>query len=106
TYASYLGGSGDDYGNAVAVDSSGCAYVVGETWSANFPLAGPHQPFAAGNTDVFITKWNAAGNAIVYSTYLGGSSRDTGLGVAVDAAGNAYVTGFTYSANFPVTSGV
>jgi Beta-propeller repeat/FG-GAP-like repeat len=104
-YASYLGGSGDDYSNAVAVDSSGCAYVVGETWSTNFPLAGPHQALPAGNTDIFITKWNAAGNAVVYSTYLGGSSRDAGLGIAVDAAGNAYITGFTYSANFPVTSG-
>jgi len=104
-FASYLGGSGDDYGHAVAIDNSGCAYVVGETGSANFPTRGPAQASMAGDTDVFITKWNAAGTGVVYSTYIGGSNRDVALGVAVDAAGNAYVTGFTYSGNFPITSG-
>lgn len=104
-YASYLGGSGDDYGHAVAVDSSGCAYVVGETGSADFPRLGPEQASMAGDSDVFVTKWNAAGTGIVYSTYIGGSNRDAAFGVAVDAAGNAYVTGFTYSGDFPITSG-
>jgi len=104
-YSSYLGGSGDDYGHAVAVDSSGCAYVVGETGSANFPTLGPEQASMAGDTDVFVTKWNAAGTSVVYSTYIGGSNRDVALGVAVDAAGDAYVTGFTYSGDFPITSG-
>lgn len=104
-FASYLGGSGDDYGHAVAVDSSGCTYVVGETGSFNFPSVGPEQSSMAGNTDVFITKWKAAGTGLVYSTYIGGNNRDAAMGVAVDAAGNAYVTGFTYSANFPITSG-
>jgi hypothetical protein len=104
-FASYLGGSGDDYGNAVAIDSSGCAYVVGETGSTNFPTLGPEQAWMGGDTDVFVTKWNAAGTGVVYSTYIGGSNRDAAMGVAVDSAGNAYVTGFTYSGNFPITSG-
>jgi hypothetical protein len=104
-FASYLGGSGDDYGHAVAIDSSGCAYVVGETGSVNFPTLGPEQASMAGDTDVFVTKWNAAGNGVVYSTYIGGSNRDAAMGVTVDAGGNAYVTGFTYSGNFPITSG-
>lgn len=102
---SYLGGSGDDYGHGVAIDSSGCAYVTGETGSTNFPTLGAEQGAMAGDTDVFITKWNATGTALVYATYIGGSNRDVGLSVAVDAAGNAYVTGFTYSADFPITSG-
>jgi len=104
-YASYLGGNAADNGYSVAVDSAGCAYTVGETWSANFPLRNPMQSVPAGDTDIFVTKWNAAGNGIVYSTYIGGSNRDVPLGIAVDAAGNAYIAGFTYSANFPITSG-
>ena len=104
-YASYLGGSADDYGYSVAVDSSGCAYTVGETWSTNFPLLNSMQSVPAGDTDIFVTKWNAAGTGILYSTYIGGSNRDVPLSIFVDAAGNAYITGFTYSANFPTTSG-
>jgi hypothetical protein len=104
-FASYLGGSGDDYGNAVTIDASGCAYVVGETGSANFPTLGPEQVSMAGDTDVFVTKWNAAGTGLIYSTYIGGSNRDVALGVALDAGGNAYVTGFTYSGDFPITNG-
>ena len=104
-FASYLGGSGDDYAHAVAVDSSGCAYVVGETGSWNFPTQGPAQQSMAGDTDVFVTKWNAAGTGIVYATYIGGRGRDVATGVAVNAAGNAYVTGFTYSGDFPISGG-
>jgi hypothetical protein len=104
-YSSYLGGSADDYGYSVAVDSSGCAYTVGETWSTNFPMFNPMQSVPAGDTDIFVTKWNAAGSGILYSTYIGGSNRDVPLSIAVDAAGNAYISGFTYSANFPITSG-
>jgi hypothetical protein len=104
-YSSYLGGSADDYGYSVAVDNAGSAYTVGETWSTNFPLLNPEQRVPAGDTDIFVTKWNAAGTGIVYSTYIGGSNRDVPLGIAVDSAGDAYVTGFTYSANFPITSG-
>jgi hypothetical protein len=104
-YASYLGGNAADYAYSVAVDASGCAYTVGETWSPNFPLLNPTQSFLAGDTDVFVTKWNAAGTGIVYSTYIGGSNRDVPLGITVDAVGNAYIAGYTYSANFPITSG-
>src|SRR5580658_1619306 len=104
-FVSYLGGSGDDYAHAVAIDNSGCAYVVGETGSADFPTLGPEQASMAGDTDVFVTKWNAAGTGLVYSTYVGGSNRDAAMGVAVDAAGEVYVTGFTYSGDFPITVG-
>jgi hypothetical protein len=104
-YSSYLGGSAADYGYSVAVDSSGCAYTVGETWSNNFPLLNPMQSVQAGDTDIFVTKWNAAGTGIIYSTYIGGSNRDVPLSIVVDAAGDAYIAGYTYSANFPITSG-
>lgn len=108
-YSSYLGGSAGDYGNGIAVDSSGNAYVVGQAGSTNFPTtAGSVQPTISGNlgyTDAFVTKINAAGNAIVYSTYLGGSGPDVALGVAVDANGSAYVIGEEQSTNFPSTAG-
>jgi len=104
-YSSYLGGSATDYGYSVAVDSSGCAYTVGETWSTNFPLLNSRQSVQAGDTDIFVTKWNAAGTGILYSTYIGGSNRDVPLSIVVDATGNAHITGYTYSANFPITSG-
>ena len=108
-YSSYLGGSAGDYGNGIAVDSAGNAYVVGQAGSTNFPTtAGSFQPAISGTlgyTDAFVTKINAAGNAIVYSTYLGGSGPDVALGVAVDANGSAYVIGEESSSNFPVTAG-
>ena len=104
-YSSYLGGSADDHGYSVAVDSAGSAYTVGETWSNNLPMLNPEQSFPDGNTDIFVTKWNTAGTGILYSTYIGGTNRDVPLSIAVDAAGNAYVAGYTYSANFPTTSG-
>jgi uncharacterized repeat protein (TIGR01451 family) len=108
-YSSYLGGSAGDYGNAIAVDGAGNAYVVGQAGSTNFPTtAGSFQPAISGDlgyTDAFVTKINAAGNAIVYSTYLGGSGPDVALGVAVDSTGSAYVVGEEQSTNFPVTAG-
>ena len=73
-YSTYLGGSGDDDGNGIAVDSSGNAYVTGYTDSTNFPTANAFQAaFGGGSGDAFVTKLNAAGSALVYSTYLGGS---------------------------------
>jgi len=103
SYSTYLGGNNDDIGNAIAVDSTGNAYVTGETASTNFPTAGAIQPTRGGaaSNDVFVTKLNATGGALVYSTYLGGSGEDLGFGIAVDLAGNAYVTGQTASTNFP-----
>jgi hypothetical protein len=100
-YSTYLGGSGYDGSTGIAVDSAGNAYVVGWTGSTNFPTKNPLQPANAGGYDAFVSKINAAGSALVYSTYLGGSGNDGGTGIAVDSAGNAYLTGFTYSTDFP-----
>jgi hypothetical protein len=105
SFSTYLEGSGDDRAYGIAVDPAGCAYIVGETGSVDFPKAGAAQTAFGGYTDVFVSKLNATGTALVYSTYLGGSSRDSGRAIALDAAGNAYITGFTYSRNFPVTAG-
>ena len=98
-YSTYLGGSGDDYGYGIAVDSSGNAYVTGYTYSTDFPTVNPLQatnkPQRSRTRDAFVAKLNAAGSALVYSTYLGGSGDDDGYGIAVDSSGNAYVTGYT-----------
>lgn len=104
-YSTYLGGSADDSGLDVAVDATGNAYVTGGTASLNFPTSSPLQPSYGGGTfDAYVAKIDASGSALVYSTYLGGSAFDQGLGVAVDAAGNAHITGQTNSANFPTAS--
>ena len=105
-YSTFLGGDSSDIGNAIAVDSSGNAYVTGATTSSNFPTTNPIQPANGGaNGDVFVAKLNSQGSTLVYSTYLGGSGLDIGRGIAVDATGNAYVTGFTESADFPLVQG-
>ena len=107
-YASYLGGSGTDFGYGVAIDAAGNAYVTGSTGSSDFPgvVAGSLQPSnAGGGSDAFVTKINAAGSAIVYSTYLGAGSDDQALRIAVDSAGEAVIVGDTCSATFPVTAG-
>ncbi|MFQ5480130.1 MAG: SBBP repeat-containing protein, partial [Thermodesulfobacteriota bacterium] len=103
-YSTYLGGNGLDDGQGIAVDASGNAYVAGNTRSTDFPLATPIQGVLRGGIDAFVTKINPAGSALVYSTYLGGSGIDNGHGIAVDASGNAYVTGHTLSTDFPLTS--
>jgi hypothetical protein len=101
-YSTYLGGSGEDWGNRIALDSFGNAYVAGVTYSTNFPSANPIQStFGGGVSDAFVAKLNAAGNGLIYSTYLGGDSNDFGLGIAVDTAGDAYIIGSTYSTDFP-----
>ena len=96
----YLGGSGNDSGLSVAIDSGGAAYLTGSTASANFTVNNPVQGANRGNSDVFVTKINSSGSALVYSTYLGGSGFDQGQGIAVDQAGNAYLTGVTSSTDF------
>ncbi|MBZ5615898.1 MAG: SBBP repeat-containing protein [Acidobacteriia bacterium] len=107
-YSTYLGGSDFDYGSAIAVDSAGNAYVTGITNSGNFPTVNPLQPTYGGGThdwgygDAFVAKLNPSGSALVYSTYLGGSRDDAGYGIAVDSAGDAYVTGLTVSRDFPM----
>jgi hypothetical protein len=101
-YSTYLGGSAQDFGEGIAVDSGGNAYVTGYTYSSDFPTANALQAFFSGGiTDAFVTKINPTGSALVYSTYLGGSGDDLGLGIAVDSAGNAYITGQTCSTDFP-----
>ena len=101
-YSSYLGGSAEELANGVAVDTAGNAYVAGWTSSPDFPTMNPFQPaFGGAFDDAFVAKVSADGSALVYSSYLGGSDRDHGLGIAVDTSGNAYVTGGTLSSNFP-----
>src|SRR5262249_9135836 len=100
SYSTYLGGSVNEWGYAIAVDSLGQAYVTGFTESSDFPTfpkPGAYQNnFPAGTADdAFVSKLNATGTALVYSTYLGGSADTLGNGIAVDSAGNAYVTGST-----------
>ena len=79
--------------------------MTGSTASTNFPTKNPFQPINEGRYTAFVAELNPAGSALVYSTYLGGSGMDTGRGIALDSSGNAYVTGDTGSANFPVTPG-
>ena len=109
-YSTYLGGSDSEGASSIAVDSSGSAYVTGMAKSTDFPTANPLLPALGRGSndddpDAFVTKLNADGSALVYSTYLGGGHRDEGFGIAVDASGNAYITGFTRSTDFPTTPG-
>src|SRR3989475_91035 len=104
-YSTYLGGTGDENGFGIAVDATGNAYVTGITFSPDFPTtARAFQPSSPGG-DAFVTKLNPSGAALVYSTYLGGTGSDLGFGIAVDSFGNAYVTGQTFSSDFPTTEG-
>jgi len=103
-YSTYLGGSSSDVGNAIALDPAGNAYVIGVTFSTNFPTVAPFQATKGLQQDAFVAKINPAGSAWVYATYLGGNGVDEGYGIAVDAAGSAYLTGETGSTNFPVQS--
>ncbi|MBI5234615.1 MAG: SBBP repeat-containing protein [Deltaproteobacteria bacterium] len=103
-YSTYLGGSDDDRGFGIAVNSSGNAYVTGWTYSSDFPTVGPIDGTWNGSYDAFVTKLNTAGSALVYSTYLGGSEEEVGSGIAIDSSGNAYVTGWTESSDFPTAS--
>lgn len=108
-YSTYLGGRESDAGRNIAVDAAGNAYVMGSTTSPNFPTtAKAFQKIYRGGSlggDVFIAKLNATGDALLYSTYLGGAANDQGRGIAIDSSGNAYVTGYTNSPDFPTTAG-
>ena len=102
-YASYLGGSGSDGGEAVAVDGAGHAYVVGATASNDFPTEKPAQSVKGGGfVDAFVTEVSASGNALAASSYLGGRDDDQAAGVTVDATGNVVVVGYTNSGDFPI----
>jgi hypothetical protein len=105
-YSTFVGGTGDDRGYAIAVDSTGEAFVTGKTTSANFPTtAGAFQTTRPGTTSIFVTKLNAAGSALVYSTYLGGSAVDQANAIDLNPLGDAYVAGLSTSTDFPTTAG-
>ncbi|MBX2999162.1 MAG: SBBP repeat-containing protein [Caldilineaceae bacterium] len=109
-YSTFLGVSSDhnghDYGRGIAVDYSGAAYVAGQTWSNDFPATpGAFDTTYNGSGDAFVAKLNPAGTALAYATFLGGSSYDSGISIAVDGSGAAYITGYTESSNFPTTVG-
>ncbi|HET9530681.1 MAG TPA: SBBP repeat-containing protein, partial [Blastocatellia bacterium] len=113
-YSTFLGGTNSEQGNAIKVDASGNAYVAGATSSSDFDVTpGAFQTIFGGGGDsfsdigdAFVTKLNATGTALIYSTYVGGAKDDTATGLALSSSGEAYITGFTTSANFPTTPGV
>lgn len=100
-YSTYLGGGSYDVAGGIDVDDAGAAYVVGFTFSTNFPVVQPLQANKSGGCDVFVTKVSPTGSSFVYSTYLGGSGDDYGRSIAVDGAGTCTVVGMTLSTNFP-----
>jgi len=104
-YATYIGGRSDDKGAAIAVDNLGQAYITGSTTSSNFPLVSSNRGTLGGSTTAFVLKLNAAGNALLYSGYLGGTTWETGNAIAVDSSYNAYIAGDTQSPNFPTKNG-
>ncbi|WP_214483127.1 SBBP repeat-containing protein [Bacillus sp. SM2101] len=105
-YSTYLGGNGIDTTNSITVDTQGNAFVTGNTQSMDFPTTvGAFQTMLMGGQSAFVTKLNATGTILDFSTYLGGDGADNGSGIAVDSQGNAFVTGDTSSMNFPTTAG-
>ncbi len=115
-WSTYLGASDAEYGQAITFDSSYCVYILGETWGSSFPVSsGAYDTTYNDEIDLFVTKFNAAGTALIYSTYLGGSDNEfvmsqnfaygNGHGIAVDSSGLAYVVGSTCSTDFPITTG-
>ncbi len=106
TYSTLLGGGGQEIGNSIAVDSAGNAYVAGATESLTFPTVNPFGSFLRGEVDAVVVKLNSAGNSLLYSSFLGGNKQDSANRIAVDSAGNAYVTGLTVSSDFPVLNAI
>jgi Beta-propeller repeat len=105
SYSTYFGGSGFEDAKSVAIDAQGAVYFAGSTSAGLFPIVGALQPaYGGGSTDAFVCKLNTAGSAIVYATFIGGADADVATGIAVDAGGNAYISGYTLSTNFPTVS--
>ncbi len=103
-YATYLGGTGDEDVRSLAVDGDGAAFATGRTTSTDFPTTPDAADTSCGNGDLFVVKLSSDGAGLGYGTYLGGSGGEEGHDIAIDGAGAAYVTGFTDSSDFPVTS--
>ena len=103
-FSTYIGGSGADVAYGIAVDPTGNVYITGDTRSTDFPIAKPFQSTIGGDVDVFVTKLSSDGSKLLYSTFLGGTNGERGNGIAVDASGGAYVTGYTNSPNFPTAN--
>ena len=109
-YSTYLGGFNSsgffDLGSGIAVDGTGAAYVAGDAHSTNFPVtAGAFDTTQNGSSDAFVTKLNPAGSALVYSTFIGGTSFDSATALALDGSGNAYIAGYGTSSDYPTTAG-
>src|SRR5207249_3549803 len=103
-YSTLIGGNSTDNINGIAVDADGNAYVTGYTASTNFPVVNPLQATLKGGEDIFVTKINSDCTAIVFSTYLGGSSGDGAASIALDSARNIYIAGSTFSTDFPLVN--
>ena len=104
-YSTYLGGTGLEAGNAIAVDASGAAYIAGQTYSSDLPVVNALQPASGGGYDAFVARLSAGGDALLFLSYLGGSGSDTAASVALDSSSNVYLAGWTLSTNFPVVNG-
>ena len=105
-YSTYLGGNSLDDAAAIAIDSAGAAYIVGDTQSPNFPLLNPLKSSRTGTQNVFVSKLNASGSGFAYSTYYGGGNMDSGRAIKVDSTGRAFIAGFTSSLDFPLASAI
>jgi hypothetical protein len=105
-YSTYFGGNSPDFGRAISLDQAGNVYLLGRTSSPNFPTVAPLKSTLSGGSDIFVAKLNRTGSAILYSTYLGGSSFEEAADMKVDAQGNAYITGETGSTDFPTVNAI
>ncbi len=106
-FSTYIGGAGDDRSAGIAIDSSGNSYITGYTYSVNFPTTvnAFQKIYGGGTQDAFVTKLNADGSALIYSTYLGGSGNDYSYSIAVDSQSNVFITGLSEFGGFPTTAG-
>jgi photosystem II stability/assembly factor-like uncharacterized protein len=106
TYSTYLGGTGEDVALGIALDPSKNIYLTGYTYSSDYPTLNAAHPTSGGGVDAFVTKVNAVGSSLVYSTYMGGSRGEEGAGIALGADNSAYITGYTSSTNFPIINAI